>query len=225
MVRDIVLNLDIKQVLRRQGIAKNHVRPGMLALAQELVHVAEIHLLKPLAAYNIYPVVEVTHDEIHLNDFTVIKGGLLSSVLKQATELVTVVCTIGAELEQQVTAYLAENEVLKGVLLDSIGSAAVDSTLREFGKLIANEAVSRGYNTSRPLSPGIPGFPLSEQQRLLELSGAREVGVSLTSSVVMKPRKSISAVIGVGPDMPIWKPTDTCKSCNLKNTCSYRTHA
>jgi len=215
----------MKQVLRWQGIAENRVRPGMTALMQELMVLAENHLLKPTAGYKTYPVVEVIHDGIRLNDFTVVGGGLLSSVLKQASELVVVVCTIGVELEEQVATYCAENEVFRGVLLDGIGSAAVDSTLREFDKLIAQEAISHGYNTSRPLSPGMPGFPLSEQQRLLELSGAGEIGVSLTSSGVMKPRKSISAVIGVGLDMPVWKPTDTCKSCNLKKTCGYRTHA
>jgi len=42
-----------------------------------------------------------------------------------------------------------------------------------------HEASSRGYQSSNPLNPGMPGFPISEQWQMLELVPAEEIGVSL----------------------------------------------
>jgi hypothetical protein len=47
---------------------------------------------------------------------------------------------------------------LRGMLLDGIGSAAVDSLTEEACKLIADEASSRGYEASSPISPGDARF-------------------------------------------------------------------
>jgi len=40
----------------------------------------------------------------------------------------------------------------------------------------------------------------------------------------MVPRKSISMVIGIGPQMTTWTKAEACASCNLSKTCRYRIH-
>ena len=222
VIRDIAVKLDMQQILRHQGIKESSARLEMIAMTQELLSVAELHLLKPVATYNSYTIVKVTRDEIRLDGSTALSGRLLFSALKEASELVVVVCAIGPKLEEKVADYSSRNGLLKGVLLDGIGSTAVDATLREFCRLITQEAASHGYQSSRPLSPGMSGFPLSEQKRLLKLASAEGIGVSLTSSGVMVPRKSISAVIGIGPKMPAWTRAEACSCCHLKKTCHYR---
>ena len=49
-----------------------------------------------------------------------------------------------------------------------------------------------------------------------------EIGVSLTSSGVMSPQKSVSMVIGIGPHMPTWSQEEVCARCSLRKTCPYR---
>jgi len=66
------------------------------------------------------------------------------------------------------------------------------------------------------------GFPIGEQPQLLKLAAAANIGVSLTAAGVMVPRKSASAVIGLGPGMPAWTKTGECARCHLKETCRYR---
>jgi len=135
------------------------------------------------------------------------------------------VCTIGPGLEKQVAEYFNSDEALRGLLLDGIGSAAIDSLGFEVCSLIGNEASLHGYQASSPLSPGGPRFPLAEQWQLFKLVPADQIGVSLTSSGVMVPRKSISMVIGMGSDMKTWTKAESCARCNLRNTCHYRIHA
>jgi len=87
---------------------------------------------------------------------------------------------------------------------------------------VRREALSRGYQASSPLSPGMPGFSISEQWQLFKLVPAEEIGVSLNPSGMMVPRKSTSMVIGVGMKMPTWTQAEVCDRCSLKRTCPYK---
>ena len=223
IIRDIPLNLKLNHILRRQGIRSHSSRPEMMAITQELLtNVEELHLLEPICSYHIYPVSGVNRDYLCLDNGTVIRGTLLPSLLPKSKDLAVVVCTIGPGVEDKVTDYLEKNEPLWGLLLDGIGTAAIDTLTVEACKSIRQKAVYRGYQASSPLSPGMPGFALSEQWTLLQLASAEQIGVSLTSSGVMVPRKSTSVVIGMGSDMPTWTPDEVCANCCLKEICPYR---
>ena len=224
VICDIPLSLETKEVLRRQGIGKNLMpRAEMTALLQELLaSVSDLHLLEPAIAYELCPVTEIRHDRVCLKNGTVLYGQLLPSLLSSARELVVVLCTIGSKLENKVADYFDENEPLRGLLLDGIGSAAVDLLTQEVCKLMMHEALSRGYQASSPVNPGMPGFPISQQWQLFELVPASEIGVSLTSSGMIVPRKSTSMVIGMGIKMPTWTQAEVCDHCSLKQTCPYK---
>ena len=106
--------------------------------------------------------------------------------------------------------------------LDGIGTAAVDRLIPEALKFIAAEVAARGYEISSPVNPGMPGFSMTEQWNLLELAPAKEIGVSLSSSGVLVPRKSASMVIGIGPKMTRWTQAEVCGRCSLRESCPYK---
>jgi hypothetical protein len=68
-------------------------------------------------------------------------------------------------------------------------------------------------------------LPLTEQWNLFGLVNTQEIGVSLTSSGIMVPRKSVSMVIGIGPQMATWTQVEVCARCSLRKTCPYRIQA
>lgn len=224
IVRDIYLNLEMRQVLRREGIRqRSSIKPEIKALIDELLlSINDEHLLEPAIAYETYPISGVSQDQLFLADNVVLRGPLLTSALSDAEELVTVVCTIGHKVEKQVTDYLGGSEPLRGLLLDGIANAAVDSLTHETCKLIKGVASIRDYQASSPCSPGMPGFPITEQWPLFQLVPAEEIGVSLTASGIMVPRKSASMVIGLGQQVKTWEPAEVCARCNLSKTCHYR---
>ena len=162
--------------------------------------------------------------QLSLKGKGVVHGPLLPSLLPEAKELAAVVCTIGPKLEKQVANYFNRDEPLRGLLLDGIGSAAVDSLTEEVCKFMTAEASSRGYQASSPISPGMPGLPITEQWQLLKMVPAEKIGVSLTSSGTMVPRKSASMVIGIGPQMKTWTRAEVCGHCSLGESCAYRIH-
>jgi hypothetical protein len=223
IIRDSELALKLNHILRRQGIKGRSSRPEMVAITEELLEeVKEFRLLKPVFAYHIYPISEIKDDRITLNNGVIINGKLLPSVLSKSKEFVTIVCTIGPGLENRVAENLKEGKALRGLLLDGIGTAAIDTLTVQACKSLRQEELSRRNQASSPLSPGMPGFPISEQKMILKLASADQIGLSLTSTGIMIPSKSTSAVIGVGPDMPTWTQAEVCSQCNLNKTCPYR---
>jgi len=227
VIRDIPLSLNTKEVLRRQGF-KGHskIRPEIKKIILELLAaVKNAHFLEPAVAYEYYKVTGMSPSQASLEDNKAIQGPLLPTIFPEAKELAVVVCTIGPKLEKQVTDYSKSGETLRGALLDGIGSAAVDMLIPEACRLIASEASSRGHQTSSPVSPGWPGLPLTEQWNLFELVNTQEIGVSLTASGIMVPRKSVSMVIGIGPKMATWTQAEVCARCSLRKTCPYRIQA
>lgn len=228
VIRDIPLSLKYTdEVLRREGLGRGaKVRPEIKGLIRELLaSVRKAHLVEPAAAYEIYSITKISRDQLCLKGNKVVPGWLLPSLLPQAKELAAVVLTISSRLEKQVTDYTKRGEALRGMLLDGIGSAAVDSLTQEVCKFMAGEASSRGYQASSPISPGMPGLAITEQWQLLEMVPAGEIGVSLTSGGVMVPRKSASMVIGIGPKMTRWTQAEVCARCSLRETCHYRIQA
>lgn len=227
VIRDIPLGLKIGEVLRRQGFrGHSKIRPEIKSLILELLATVEsAHLLEPAAVYEYYKVTGMSPNQVSLEDDKAIQGPLIHTIFPEAKELAFVVCTIGPKLEKQVTHYSKSGETLRGMILDGIGSAAVDMLAPEACRIIASEVSSHGHQTSSPVSPGWPGLPLTEQWNLFELVNTQEIGVSLTASGIMVPRKSVSMVMGIGPRMATWTGADVCARCSLRKTCPYRIQA
>jgi hypothetical protein len=224
VIRDIPLSLKTGAVLRRQGLGgKAKVRPEIKSLTLELLaSVENNHLLQTAAAYEYYTVTGMSGVQISLEGDKAVHGPALPALFLEAKELAVIICTIGPKLEKQASGYTRNGQALRGMLLDGIGSAAIDTLIPEVLKLIAAEVSSRGYEVSSPVNPGMPGFAMTEQWNLVELVKADEIGVSLTNSGILVPRKSVSMVIGIGPRMTRWTQAEVCARCSLRETCPYK---
>jgi hypothetical protein len=224
VIRDIPMKLKTREVLRRQGLGgKAKVRPEIESLIKELLASLESHhLLEPAAAYEYYPVTGMSGSQISLEGNKAVHGPALPATFPEAKDLAVIIGTIGPKLEKQASDYTKNGQALRGMMLDGIGSAAVDKLIPEVLKLIAAETAQRGYEISSPISPGMPGLAITEQWNLLELAKADEIGVSLTQSGILVPRKSVSMVIGIGPRMTRWTQAEVCARCSLRNTCPYK---
>jgi hypothetical protein len=224
-VRDIPLSLNINEVLRRQGLGGGaKLRPEIKSLVLELLAGLEKErLLEPAAAFERYPVTRMTSDRITLAGGKALHGPALPAFFPEAREVAVIVCTIGPRLEKRASDYTKNGQALRGMLLDGIGSAAVDKLIPEVIKLIAAEVTPLGHELSSPVNPGMPGLAMTEQQNIMELAGGAKIGVGLTQSGILVPRKSVSMVIGIGPRMTRWTQAEVCARCDLSESCPYKT--
>lgn len=87
----------------------------------------------------------------------------------------------------------------KAVMLDAIGTAAVEAWCDCLCDSFKKECEGRGLAVRPRFSPGYGDLALETQGPLLALLDApRKAGITLTNSLLMIPRKSVSAIVGVG---------------------------
>ncbi|MHA1732533.1 MAG: hypothetical protein ACTSU5_11350 [Promethearchaeota archaeon] len=153
-------------------------------------------------------------------------GGRFAKVVRNATEVIVAVCTIGPAVEEKIHEYATSGKAFRGTLLDGFASWAVHSTRRQlFSWLKRKLHAKEGLRVSVPVGPGEEfGFPLQNQRAIFDLlAGEVEaIGVSLTDSLLMVPLKSVSLVLGVGSE-PLGRESGyECEGCNLRATCKFR---
>ena len=224
VISEFSLNLEINEIKRRVGLGRcDTVMPKIQTLILELLaKVEEEGLLQPAVVYEIFPGKEMDKKQLSLKRNDNMNSTLLTSLIPDAKEFALLVCTIGPLIERQVTNYLNNGDNLRALLIDGIGSTAVDLLEIDARDTIAREASYRGYQISSPINPGMQCLPLTEQSWVLEFAHAARIGVSLTKAFVMVPYKSASMVIGLGHNLQMLTPMDKCYKCNFHSTCQYR---
>lgn len=131
------------------------------------------------------------------------------------------VCTIGPALEAEVTRLSSGGETLKAVVLDAIGSVAAEATAAHIDATIAAEAAREGLKTSCRASPGYGDWDVREQAAIFKLLPAARVGVRLSDTFMMSPRKSISFAMHVAAEPERLRSENSCENCGRKD-CRYR---
>ncbi|MDE6707257.1 MAG: methionine synthase [Oscillospiraceae bacterium] len=113
------------------------------------------------------------------------------------------------------------NDVLAGMMIDAMASAFTEQFCDSVESEILNHNFQHKYATWR-FSAGYGDMPLSIQDDFLKLLHAQKrVGVCVTDSGLMIPRKSVTAIIGLS-DTPVKKSKKGCTICKLRQNCPYR---
>jgi hypothetical protein len=224
ILKDWSLNLDVDAVLRGQGADPTILRARSPHLVETAARALEEGrpFLEPAVLYREIQVVSLLHERLILDDGHILSGSLIAQQLGSADKVVAIVCTIGEALE----AYAAEvmaSRMVYGLALDGVGSAAAEALAHAACHHFAGLVALEGLQTTVSLSPGMLGWSVEKgQQQLFSLLDASQIGVVLTPSYLMIPRKSLSLVIGVGAHVGVQgKP---CDFCSMYDTCRYRSH-
>lgn len=224
VLREWDLVVDADAVLRGQGADPAIIRrrSAMLVSVAERAIREGSHLIKPEVLYRRLAVDRVVHERITLEGNGILQGRLLAQHLGPASEVSIILCTIGDALEELASETIAHDPVF-GLALDGLGSAYVEALANAACRRFEEEAKAASLQASIPLSPGMIGWTVDEgQPQIFGLLDSEEIGVRVTPSWVMLPRKSLSMVLGVGTEMV--EAGKTCDYCTLRETCRYQDH-
>lgn len=131
------------------------------------------------------------------------------------------ICTIGSPLERRVSELWERRELPLAVMLDSVGSGAVESLAEYVNDQLCQDGVPRGLRVTNRVSPGYGAWDVSDQRRLFAFCPADRIGVTLNSACFMSPTKSISFVVGAGPEARVDHYFSQCARCWMA-ACAYR---
>jgi len=138
------------------------------------------------------------------------------SIVKHLDGCERVVCmavTVGSEIEREVTSKFARGEYLASVLLDAAATAAVEQAADVMEKNFAAMFARDGFKLRWRFSPGYGDWNLLEQSKIFLASGAEKIGLRLTEAMMLEPRKSVTAIIGLEKFSPCKKFSAVRKKC------------
>ena len=224
ILKDWDLIIDADQVIRGQGADPAVIRsrsPKLVEYAERAI-LDGTTLINPELLFRRMAIERVVHERISLEGGDEMRGKFLAKHLAPATEVLIILCTIGTGLEEKASQVM-RSDPLYGLALDGLGSAAVEALANAACRRFELEIEERRLEASIPLSPGMQDWLVEEGQNLIfKLLPAEDIGVSVTPSWIMLPRKSLSMVIGIGEKMT--RVGRTCDYCNLRETCRYQNH-
>ena len=210
------MRLDRAEALRYLAIA----RPDAGSLeALEPVAAALEEALTPRFTFAAFPVRHTPEGEALLGSGLVLPGKMAKTMLRECSDAVLLLCTLGAGFDSRLRAVTAR-DMAQAAMLDACGSAYVEAGCFDAEKAIAARFPGK-FLTDR-FSPGYGDLPLALQPKLCAaLDSQRRLGVTVTESLLMVPMKTVSAVIGLA-DAPQPARVRGCQFCARRETCEYR---
>ncbi len=172
--------------------------------------------VQPVGGYRCFPAdIDVDRRSFRIGDTTFQCGALICRHLKGGTGIAAFVATLGAAFETWSKHFFDERDPYQGYLSDAIGSVLVESAVDWLEQRLKHEIGGQGMKCSNRLSPGYCNWSVDEQHKLFGLMPERFCGVTLTDSALMIPTKSVSGVIGIGPDLV--RQDYGCKVCSMED--------
>jgi len=218
------LVFDVDAVLRGQGAEPEVIRkrsPRLVEIAERALEEGRT-LLQPKTLFLELDVQALRHERLIMDGGLTLTGELVSSHLGSAERVVIILCTVGKVLEDHV-ADLSNDNIVYGLALDGVGSAAVEALANSACKYFEDQASEQGLQSSIPISPGMVGWSVEKgQPEIFEILKPAQIDVSLTKQSLMIPRKSLTMVLGFGISMKTGGRT--CDFCAMRETCRYQDH-
>ena len=149
-----------------------------------------------------------------------LQGHKISGHLAGCEKVIVLAATVGEAIEEDITARFADGEYTMALLMDAAATTAVEQLADGMEKALTPRMGAQGFLLKWRFSPGYGDWPLEQQPELLRLANAEKIGISLTSSLMLMPRKSITAIIGLyrkqENTLPSHKP-ESCALCSQVN--------
>ena len=133
-------------------------------------------------------------DEVVLNDVWKIKSRKFAEFAQTADHLYLSAATIGKELPQAVEQAQSAGNMFEAAVFDAVGSECADLAIELLQKIAAAELLRSGLVLSKQrFSVGYGGVELFHQQEIFKELELEHIGMSLTTSFIMQPEKSVTA--------------------------------
>ena len=148
-------------------------------------------------------------------------GKDIRELLEGCGEAVLMAVTLGQEIDRLLARSSVSN-MADAVIMDACASTAIENVADNFEMDLRRELETEKLYLTDRFSPGYGDLPLSVQGQLCAaLDTQRKIGLSVSSSMLMIPGKSVTALLGIS-EKPKPLRKRGCESCSLFRTCTYR---
>ncbi|MBQ6033181.1 MAG: methionine synthase [Prevotella sp.] len=159
--------------------------------------------LKPSFCYFVkYGALDLEQYTLTIEDTTLSVGKIIARQLRGAEAYAFFVCTAGMNFEDYQRELMRKGDMVRVFIADALGSVIAEKAADRMEESLQMNIDKLGWKHTNRFSPGYCSWHVSQQQLLFPLFGTPEpCGVHLSDSSLMTPIKSVSGVIGVGPNV------------------------
>ncbi|MFT5872167.1 MAG: hypothetical protein ACI8WT_001097 [Clostridium sp.] len=213
------MKIDEREVLRYLGYKNQTIDNNIISLieacSQEIIDIS-----KERFVYEIFDISRENGQILLLDSTLVLKGIDIKKHLINSNKCVVMAATLGIEVDSRI-AYHSRFNITKGVIMDACATTAIENLCDKLQTEIMEKALINNFHITSRYSPGYGDFSIDNQRDILNvLDTYKKIGLSVTQSSIMLPRKSVTAFIGLS-ETPTIKPTEKCLKCKNRN-CDFR---
>lgn len=209
--RCVLIQVDRKDIYRYLGYRRNEPEEDVRRAVEECVTMLQ-EAVTPRCIYRRYPVETVYVFPSGRSSWNnreqppvlriagmEIRSRSLANNLRGCREVYLMAATLGLGPDRLI-ARESVKRMSMAVILQAAAAAMIESWCDSVNRKIIREASVEGLYCRPRFSPGYGDFSLEFQRDFAQaLRLQKEIGVSLTESLLMMPSKSVTAVIGLSP--------------------------
>ncbi|MDD5439260.1 MAG: hypothetical protein PHS37_03645 [Candidatus Omnitrophica bacterium] len=146
----------------------------------------------------IMPLREIAKDRVVFCDDVAFNSVSLARLLARSSEALFMAATGGKEVAEEIRKSVRAKKIAKAIVFDAVASEMVDDGLGWIMSYYNTEF--RRQNkvlTGRRFSAGYGDFLLDNQKIICNTLEVKRIGVRLTSSCMLVPEKSVTAIAGI----------------------------
>lgn len=150
-----------------------------------------------------------------------LNGDDIQKHLENCTNALFMAVTLGVPIDNLIRKYEAVN-MAKAIVIDTICNILIDDIADEYENKYRDKLKQENlYLTSR-FSPGYGDLSINLQKNIISILDAnRKIGLTVSDSGLLIPKKSITAILGIA-SIPVKGKLAGCKNCLLKEKCAFR---
>ena len=147
-------------------------------------------------------------------------GQDIANLLAGSNECILLAVTLGSQVER-LLGYTQQLSMTKALLMDSAATAMVEAVCDDLESRLRSQIETEGLELTWRYSCGYGDLPLALQKDFLDaLDAQKRIGLTCNGDFIMIPRKSVTAVMGVGEKRTVRQPA--CSACSYNESCNLR---
>lgn len=216
MFQPAPLSIDPAEVLRYLG-GGHAVPPAELTAELHRQAQALLDAVAPKVTWRVFSLSDLTLDGTRVT----LPGQDIRRHLAGCDHCILLAATLGLEAEQLIRRAQAR-DLSQAVILDGCASAAIEALCDQVETYLRKKVEEQGHFLTSRYSPGYGDLPLTLQPDFCALLDTqRRLGLTVSTSNLLLPRKSVTALLGVS-SAPPQPPEPSCVGCRLYHSCQIR---
>ena len=215
-----VIRVEQNNILRLLGIPEGRADEYVIGIVHSVLQKCH-EICAPQIVYTIYdnPVFLLGSGEMKVGELVFALNKMVTAALARSSSVAFFIGTCGDQIEKYSKTLMRDGNTLESLIADFAGSEMAECIAEYAHNKIEKDAARQGLLITNRYSPGYCNWPVSDQQKVFLLMQPETCGVTLTTSSLMLPVKSVSGITGLGKS--VTKSDYACARCEMDH-CLYR---